>query len=385
MVSSSPIPRLLKRPAGSFFLFGPRGTGKSTWLRTDLAHATWIDLLDESLYQTYLADPAEFAAELRAASPGSWVVVDEVQRLPSLLNEVHRAIEQRRLKFALSGSSARKLRRGGTNLLGGRAITRTMFPFVPEELGSSFDLNEALAHGTLPLVLASDNRKQTLTAYVQTYLKQEIQAEAAVRNLPGFARFLPVAALFHGQTLNVASLSRDAGVQRTTVTGYVEILEDTLIATRLAAFEGKLRVRERKHPKLFFFDPGVVRALKHQLGAPTVEERGPLLEGFVLMLLRFYQERGALCDDINYWAPAEAHVTEVDFVLRRAKEMVAIEVKTAKKLRDADLRGLRAVQGEAGVRRRIAVYLGDRRLETPDGIEVWPFGRFADALANGTV
>ena len=220
-----------------------------------------------SSYQTYLADPAQFAAELGAAPVGSWVVVDEVQRLPALLNDVHRSIESRRIKFALSGSSARKLRRGGTNLLGGRAVTRTMFPFAPEELGTSFDLDDALTRGTLPLVVAADSPTETLAAYVQTYLKQEIQAEAIVRNLPGFARFLPIAALFHGQALNVASLARDAGVSRTTVDGYVEILEDTLLATRLAAFEGKLRVRERKHPKLFFVDPGVVRALKHQLGA----------------------------------------------------------------------------------------------------------------------
>jgi uncharacterized protein len=379
------IQRRLKRPSGSFFLFGPRGTGKSTWLRTELEHATWIDLLDESRYQTYLADPSQFAAELRAAPAGSWVVVDEVQRLPALLNEVHRSIESRRLKFALSGSSARKLRRGGTNLLGGRAVMRTMFPFVPEELGTAFDLDGAMAHGTLPLVLSADSAAETLSAYVQTYLKQEIQAEAVVRNLPGFARFLPVAALFHGQMLNVASLARDAGVPRMTVEGYVEILEDTLLATRLPAFEGRLRVRERKHPKLFFFDPGVVRALKRQMGVPAMEERGPLLEGFVFMLLCFYKEHAGLCESINYWAPADAHTTEVDFVLRRGSELVALEVKTAKKLRNADLRGLRAVGAQAGVRRRIAVYLGDRRLVTPDGIEILPFARFSAALAAGKV
>jgi predicted AAA+ superfamily ATPase len=294
-------------------------------------------------------------------------------------------MESRRIKFALSGSSARKLRRGGTNLLGGRAITRTMFPFVPEELGASFCLEDAIAQGTLPLVVASDSPNETLTAYVQTYLKQEIQAEALVRNLPGFARFLPVAALFHGQTLNVASLARDAGVSRTTVEGYVEILEDTLLATRLRAFEGRLRVRERKHPKLFFFDAGVVRSLKHQLGALAGEERGPLFEGLVFMLLCFYRERAGLCDSINYWAPAEAQTTEVDFLLQRGRERVAVEVKTAKKLCDADLRGLRAVGGRTEVRRRIAVYLGDRRLVTPDGIEVWPFAHFAGALAAGKV
>src|SRR5262249_34453636 len=160
----------------------------------------------------------------------------------------------RRLRFALTGSSARKLRRGGTNLLGGRAREITMFPFVPEELGESFRLERALRHGTLPLVWDSPEPAETLKAYVQTYLREEIQAEAVLRNLPGFARFLPIAGLMHGQTLNVASLARDAGVARQTVAGFVEILEDTLLATTLGAFEARLRVRERRHRKLYLFD-----------------------------------------------------------------------------------------------------------------------------------
>lgn len=383
MVAAPEIRRRLVRPNTSFFLFGPRGTGKSTWLHDTLESAHFVDLLDEARYQAYLADPGQFAAELQAVAAGSWVVVDEVQRLPSLLNEVHRAIQARRLRFALSGSSARKLRRGGTNLLGGRAVTRTMFPFVPEELGGAFRLEAALAHGTVPLVWTSEEPRETLTAYVQAYLKEEIQAEALVRNLPGFARFLPVAALFHGQVLNISALARDAGVSRTTVEGYVEILEDTLLATRLPAFEGRLRVRERKHPKLFFFDPGVVRAIKRQLGPVGVEERGSLLEGFVFMLLRFYEERAKLWDAISYWAPAEAHSTEVDFVLSQGKNLVALEVKTAKKLRSQDLRGLRAISELDRVKRRIVVFLGERKQATTDGIELWPLGDFADALSMG--
>ena len=379
------VERRFDIPKGSFFLLGPRGTGKSTLVRMRLPAAHYVDLLDEARFHTYLADPSQFAAELRALRAGSLVVVDEIQRLPGLLNEVHRAIEERRLRFALTGSSARKLRHGGTNLLGGRARQLTMFPFVPEELGSAFRLESALAYGTLPLVHQATDRSAALEAYVHTYLRQEIQAEALVRNLGGFARFLPIAGLMHGQQLNTSSLARDAGVARTTVEGFVDILEDTLIATRLRAFEGRLRVRERKHPKLYVFDPGVTRALKGQLGPLTAEERGPLLEGLVHMMLRFYMERSRLCDDVAYWAPAEAMTTEVDFVLLRAKEVVAIEVKATRTLRPKDLRGLRAIADLPHLRRRILVFLGPRALRTEDGIDVLPFERFASDLARSRV
>ncbi len=326
-----------------------------------------------------------FAAELRAVPVGSWVLIDEVQRLPSLLNEVHRAIEERKLLFALTGSSARKLRHGGTNLLGGRAKQVTMFPFVPEELGESFRVERAIRHGAIPLIWDSRAPEETLSAYVQTYLREEIQAEALVRNLPGFARFLPVAGLMHGQQLNIAALARDAGVARQTVTGYVEILADTLIANTLGAYESRLRVRERKHPKFYFFDPGVVRALKRYTGTVAAEERGALLEGFVYTLLRFYQERSNLYDDIHYWSPAEARSTEVDFLLTRGRESIAIEVKSGRSLRPLDLRGLRAVGELHGLARRILVFLGPVPLTTPEGIEVLPLGAFCQMLAEGTL
>src|SRR5438876_409665 len=210
------LPRLLQPPRRSFFLFGPRGVGKSTWVRQRFPKARRIDLLDEGLYQDLLARPALFSDLLRGERSGTWISVDEVQRLPWVLNEVHRHIEDFGLRFVLSGSSARKLRRAGVNLLGGRAAVFTMFPLVPSELGDRFDLEEALRLGTLPIVLTSSTPERTLRAYVQTYLKEEIQAEALTRNLPGFARFLPVAAIMHGQVLNVSNLARDAGVARTT-------------------------------------------------------------------------------------------------------------------------------------------------------------------------
>ena len=376
------VRRLLAPPPQSFFLFGPRGSGKSTWVRHELPEAYRIDLLDEARYQGYLSRVSSFADELRALPRGVTVVVDEVQRLPHLLNEVHRFIEERRFRFVLCGSSARKLKQHDTNLLAGRALRRALHPFVPAELGPDFDLGTALSHGTLPVIWAAPSPRDALVAYVQLYLREEIQAEALVRNLPGFARFLPVAALFHGQTLNVASLARDAEVSRTTVAGYLQIIEDTLLAFRLPAFEGKLRVRERRHPKLYWVDAGIVRALKRQLGPLTAEEQGSLLEGWVANLLRIHNDYRELFDDWYYWAPADATRTEVDFLLRRGREWLAIEVKTATSAGGEELRGLRAIDPFKGLRRRILVYRGERVLMTPDRIEVWPVETLLGALAG---
>ncbi len=243
--------RLLSPPRGSFFLFGVRGAGKSTWVRESLDRAYVIDLLDETRYQALTAAPGALAAEIAALPPGRVIVIDEVQRIPALLNEVHRAIESSRRRFALLGSSARRLKSAGTNLLAGRASVKTMFPLVPAELGGDFNLERVLTFGSVPIVWRADDSRATLEAYVHLYIREEIRAEAQIRNLPGFLRFLPVAALCHGQVVNISGLARDAATSRTTIDGYLGLLEDTLVATRLPALEQKLRVRERKHPKLY--------------------------------------------------------------------------------------------------------------------------------------
>ncbi len=378
-MSATLYPRLLKAPRSSFFLFGPRGTGKSTWARGALPRAVRFDLLDERLYQSYLADPGLFADRLRALPAGSWVWVDEVQRLPGLLNEVHRFIEERQLRFALTGSSARRLRQAGVNLLGGRAVTRSMHPFLPEELGGDFDLERALRLGTIPVVFTAPDPDETLRAYVQTYMKEEIQAEALVRNLPGFARFLPVAALFHAQVLNASALARDAGVARMTVEGFLGILEDTLLAFRLPAFEGRLRVREKRHPKLYWVDPGLARAARKASGPLAAGERGALFEGWVASLLRARGDLLGEFDEMTYWAPADASRTEVDFLLRKGDRFTAVEVKSSRRLSGDDFRGLRAIVGLKGLGRRILVAPVPDPLRTEDGIEVLP----ASDLARG--
>ena len=376
--------RLLEPPGQSFFLFGMRGVGKSTWARATFPDAAHVDLLDERLYQDLLADPSLFAQSVGHLPPAAWVVVDEVQRLPALLNEVHRLIETRRLRFALLGSSARKLKAAGTNLLAGRALKKTMFPLTAAELGAAFDLERVLRYGSVPLVWTSDAPRGVLEAYVQLYLREEIRAEALVRNLPGFVRFLPVAALFNGQVVNVAGIARDAGVARTTVQGYLEILEDTLLVHRLPAYEARVRVRERKLPKLYWVDPGVVRAVKRQLGAVTAEEHGPLLESWVVTTLRAHAGVRDLYDDLWYWAPHQT-ATEVDLLLQRGRELLAVEVKAASRYHTGLLKGLRALDALPRLARRLLVYTGARSFRSTDGIEVWPARRFAAAAATGAL
>ena len=367
--------RSLKAPKQSFFLFGPRGTGKSTWLKQNFKSAVFIDLLDEALYQSYLADISLFYKTLKPLKPHSWVVVDEVQRMPNLLNEAHRLIEEKRLKFALTGSSTRKLRKSGVNLLAGRALWRSMYPLSPKELGEDFRLNQVLSYGSVPLIQEQKDKKSALQSYAQMYLKEEIKAEALIRNLPGFARFLPVLALYQGQTINISTTARDAGVSRGTVNGFIEVLEDTLLLNKLPAYSAQLRVREKKHPKIYWIDPGIVRACKKQLGALAVEEKGSLFEGYIYMCLKMKMEYESAFDEIFYWSSGSAQKTEVDFLLKKGSEFIAIDVKSAKKIRPEDLKGLKAIADLKAVKRRICVYTGPFRMKQ-EGIEILPFPFF---------
>lgn len=385
MVAGPAFRRLAPVAKGSFFLLGIRGVGKSTWTREVFPDAHVVDLLDEARYQTLAGNPGLLALELATLSPRRVVVLDEVQRVPALLNEVHRAIEASRRRFVLLGSSARRLKTATTNLLAGRATVQTMFPLVPAELESAFELERVLRFGSIPLVWQAPDPRATLEAYVQLYVREEIRAEALVRNLPAFLRFLPVAALFHGQTINISGIARDAATSRTTVEGYVEILQDTLLATLLPAFESRLRARERKHPKLYWVDPGVVRAARRQLGAVNAEERGALLEGWIFTLLRAHNEWSSLFDEVFYWAPAEAHQTEVDFLLRRGREHLALEIKSQRRFSSRELSGLKAIGDLPRLARRVLVYLGDERLRTDEGIEIWPLRVFLDALERNAL
>ena len=369
--------RLASVPDHSFFLFGPRATGKTTWLRHHLGDALWFNLLLEEDYLPLLAAARTFRERVEARPPGTWVVVDEVQRLPSLLNEVHDLISRHgdRYKFALSGSSARKLRRLDVNLLAGRVIERDMFPLIARELESGFDLDAVLRFGSLPGIYSEDRyRVEKLRAYVHTYLLQEIQQEALVKDLGSFHRFLGVAAVVHGQVVNQAAIARDAAVARTTVQRFFETLVDTLVGFLLPAWQARAKVREQAKPKFYFFDPGVVRAIRDVVDEPlTDSEAGPLLEGYVLHELRAAASYQGLGGELSYWSAPGSK--EIDFVWSKGSRRVAIEVKGSRKWRSDYAKTINEFIDEGRVERGFVVYRGTERYRSGsvDGLPVEDF------------
>lgn len=378
--------RLLPLPSHSFFLFGPRGTGKTTWLRAELPGAQWFDLVRTQEQLRLMRDPGLFRQIVDALPKGSWVVVDEVQKLPSLLDEVQALIAERgnRYRFALSGSSARKLKRLDVNLLAGRAINRTFFPLVAAELDFEIEPDEVLAFGLLPKVRAeSEHAIDVLDAYAANYVREEIQQEALVKDLDSFARFLEVASIVNGQVVNVASLARDAGVARPTVQRYFDVLVGTLIGVWLPAWRPRRKVKEVAHPKFYFFDTGVVRALQQRLRDPlAVEERGALVETWILHELRAWMSIGNIGGELSYWRTPNG--SEVDFVWTRGKNAVGIEVKAASQWRGEHAQPLREMLEEGVVQRAFGVYLG-REVLRQANIEVLPVREFLRRLHAGEV
>jgi predicted AAA+ superfamily ATPase len=379
--------RLIKRPDQSFFLFGPRGTGKSTLLRTWFPDACWFDLLDQQEIFRILQAPDSFARTVEAQPRRRWIVVDEVQRAPHLLDEVHRLGEKRGYRFALSGSSARKLKHGGANLLAGRAFVHQLFPITWAELSGQRSIHEALRFGGLPRVLLDRvhrDKVDRLRAYVGTYLAEEIKAEALTRNLAGFSRFLTVAALTNSQVTNLSNIARDAGVARSTVDSYFAILCDTLVGVWLPAWQPRLRIKEVGHPKFYFFDCGVLRTLLDRVDdRPTPGELGVLLETLVLNELRaaiHYQRSGGT---LSYWRTQDG--IEIDFIWTRGERVIAIEVKATDRWRSEFSRSFAAVRERFGKRATCyGVYLGPRPLRHDHGI-VLPVEEFLSRLASGSL
>lgn len=356
-------------PRKSFFLFGPRGTGKSTWIRTQLRPALTLDLLQSAVWQRLLARPGDLEALVAAAPPGV-VVIDEVQRVPELLNEVHRLIEARGTVFALTGSSARKLRRSGVNLLAGRALTYRMFPLTAEELGDQFELARSLRFGHLPALWTEPDPERYLQSYVQTYLREEVLQEGLTRNIAGFARFLEAVSFSHASQLSVSDVARECAVDRKTVEGFIGVLEDLLLAVRLPPFTKRAARRLAMHPKFFFFDAGVFRTLRPrgQLDRPA-EIDGAALEGLVWQALRAINDLHNLGYRLHFWRTASGH--EVDFVLYGERGLHALDVKHASKIRPADLHGLQAFLRDYPESTATLLYMGSHR-ERHGAIEVVP-------------
>jgi len=378
--------RSLEPPRTSFFLFGPRGTGKSTWIRTHFKTAHVVNLLATDVMLRYEREPAAFRAEVLALPKDRWIVIDEVQRVPRLLDEVHLLMEERGYrKFALTGSSARKLKRGAANLLAGRAVVRNLLPLTSAETGFTIPPAQLLRYGALPLSVNAeddDAREDFLRAYVSTYLSEEIKAEGLVRDLGGFNRFLQVASLAAAQTTNISSIARDAGVARDTVRGYFEVLVDTLIAQWLPAYRPRAKVKERALPKLYWFDPGVLHAAAGGFDQPLAADwDGVLLEHFVLHEIQSRIQYAGIKGSLGYWATPSG--SEVDFVWWRGRDVVAIEVKHAREPRRDFTKGLEAFLAGTNAR-TFVVYRGEQELVL-DGTSVLPLESFLRRLHTGEI
>lgn len=366
------LSRLMARK--SHFLFGPRQTGKSYLIRHTLPKARVYDLLDSSIYLDLSLNPRRLEQELR---PGDEIVViDEIQRLPDLLNEVHRLIESRGVRFLLTGSSARKLRGGGVNLLGGRARVRHLRPLSERELGSHFDLVRALNRGLLPSIYFSDDPRADLEAYCGAYLQQEIVAEGATRNVPAFSRFLRVAAQCNGTVVNFTAVANDAQVPRTTVYEYFEILRDTLLIEEVPGWRASRTRKPLVSSKYYFFDVGVVGQLQGRLFTVDTPEFGIALETYVAHELFCYRDYLS-GERIHHWRSTSGF--EVDFLLG---EHTAIEVKAKRSIGGHDLRSLHAFKDEGLAKRHLCVCLENRARRVED-IEIVPLPLFMQSLWQG--
>jgi predicted AAA+ superfamily ATPase len=358
----------------SHFLLGPRQTGKSTLFRHQLPKARVYDLLDSGVYLALSQRPGRLAEELGPRD--RLVVIDEVQRLPEILNEVHRLIEERATRFLLTGSSARKLRRRGVNLLGGRARTRHLHPLTRRELGPHFDLGRAIARGLLPSIYFSDDPGADLEAYAGSYLQQEILAEGATRNVPAFSRFLRVAAACNATVVNFTAVASDAQVPRTTVYEYFDILRDTLVLHEVPAWIRSSARKPLVSPKYYLFDVGVASWLQGRPVRKGTPEFGPAFETWLLHELVCHRDYAGGAP-ISHWRSASGY--EVDFVLG---DHTAIEVKAKANVALRELRGLSALAEERPIKHALCVSLAPRPRRV-GGVRILPYGEFLDALWGG--
>lgn len=345
----------------SYFLFGPRGTGKTTWLETHYPEALWINLLEPEEFRLYLSKPETLRELVDGYPEKKTIVIDEIQRVPLLLPLVHSLIEEKRgLQFILTGSNARKIKKEGGDLLGGRAAMCTMHPFFASELGKHFSLNHALSIGLLPLVWDAPNPISILKGYAGLYLKEEIQEEGLVRNLGDFARFLETISFSHGSVLNVTNISKECGIMRKTVEGYLQILQDFLLAYLLPVFTKRAQRQLTAHPKFYYFDAGIFRYLRPQgpLDSPS-ETEGAALEGLVGQHLHAWCKSQLEPHTFAFWQTRTG--LEVDFVVYGPKTFIGIEVKNAQQLSPKDFNGLKAFQEEYPEAKTLLVYRGTRR------------------------
>lgn len=357
----------------SFIIFGPRGTGKSTFLKERYPKALYIDLLKAENFNSLLANPTRIEA-LIPSQFDDYVIIDEIQRVPELLNEVHRLIEDMKIKFILTGSSARKLRKKGVNLLAGRARIFHFFPLTCAELGDDFNLQKSIQFGHLPEAYTKEDPRLYLKSYIQTYLKEEIDQEGLTRNLSAFARFLESASFSQAQPLNISKVAEDCHVDRKITEGYFKILEDLLIAERVPVFTRRAKRKMSAHPKFFFFDCGVYQAIRPRGPLDSPEEiQGPAWETLVWQELRAMNEYTASAYDLFTWRTQAKQ--EVDIIAYGEKGLHAIEVKRSERIRKEDLESLQLFKQDYPMAQLYFVYGGKERKVIHD-INIWPLEQF---------
>lgn len=333
--------RFLKSSRQSFFLFGPRGTGKTTWLKKNFPDALFINLLEPDEFRIYQSTPERLRNTISGHPEKKVIVIDEIQRIPELLALVHSIMEEQKdLQFILTGSSARKLRRVGTDLLAGRAIREEMHPYIASELQNRFSLEKALELGMLPLVWEAIDPLATLKTYITTYLKEEVQAEGIVRNIGSFARFLEVMSFSHGMQLNTSNIARECQVHRSTTNDYVQILQDLLLGYTLDIFKRRATRELSAHSKFYYFDAGVFKTLRPKGPLDRKEEmEEPALEGLVMQHLRAWIANQIETHSLHFWRTRSG--VEVDFVVYGPRGFWAIEVKNSDLVSSSDLRPLK--------------------------------------------
>lgn len=368
------LPELLSKK--SFFLFGPRSTGKSTLIDLQLPESSVYDLLDAATYQKLLKDPKVIEQENPSESP--LIVIDEIQKLPSLLDEVHRLIQKKGFRFLLTGSSARKLRQKGVNLLAGRAWESQLFGLTSVEI-PNFDLIQYINRGGLPHIYDSSDYEEELDAYIHTYLREEIRAEALTRNIKAFSEFLDLIALSNGQEINYASLASDAQVSADTLRNYLQVLEDTLISFSLKGFIKTKRRKSISRAKVYFFDLGLTRRLRNSglISANSPEFVGAF-EHFIILEVRAYNSYFRKKETLGYWRSTSQF--EVDLIIG---DHTAIEIKSSQQVTDRHLKGLRALMEEKILKRFIVVSRDEKLRKTEDGIEITPWPQFLEKLWQG--
>lgn len=356
----------------STFLFGPRQTGKSWLIKNTLNEFTVFDLLDSETFLSLSYDPKRLEQQIKQDS--KIVIIDEIQKLPSLLDEVHRIIEKYGVHFLLTGSSARKLRRGGVNLLGGRARSKQLHPFVFKELGNRFDLVRVLNYGLVPSIYFSDDPKEDIKAYTGIYLQEEIAAEGLTRNIPAFSRFLQVAALCNGTMLNYSNVSNDAQVPCSTVQEYFQILRDTLIGFDVEAWKKSKKRKPISTSKFYFFDVGVVRYLQNRSELKEKSpEFGDAFETYIAHELKTYVDYHNL-RSLSYWRSKSGY--EVDFII---DDRLAIEVKAKENVSARDIRGILALKEEQQIENYVVVSMEKYPREIK-GVSILPWRNFIDKL-----